>query len=116
MTPAGTVLFPCPKSSHCTPEIRALVDVHFNDDGFHLNLRAPDVELVDDAHQGLHDLRRRRNDQRVGRDVGPNRDAGIDIGAAAAAAAGLAAGGPPCAFAEAVACPLSFSAIFSASA
>jgi hypothetical protein len=47
-------------------------------------------------------------------DIRPDGHAGIDIGGAAAAAGAVA--GPPWALAEAVAWPLSLSAIFSASA
>ena len=65
-------------------EVGALVDVDFDDDGFDLDLRAADIELVDHAHQRLHDLGRRRDDQRIGGDIRPDGDAGIDIGRAAA--------------------------------
>ncbi len=94
MTPAGTVLLALSEQQPLHAEIGALVDVDFDDDGFNLDLRTADVELVDDRHQGLHDLGRRRNDQRVGRDIRPNGDAGIDIGAAAAGAAGTEPGRP----------------------
>ncbi len=83
MTPAGTVELALSEQQPLHAEIGTLVHVDFDDDGFNVDLRAADIELVDDRHQRLHDLGRRRNDQRVGGDVRPNGDTGIDIGGAA---------------------------------
>ena len=84
MTPAGTVLPPWPNEQPLHAEVRTLVDIDFDDDGLHFDLGTADVELVDDPHQGLHDLGRRRDDQRIGRHIGPDGDAGIEIGRAGA--------------------------------
>ena len=67
MMPAGYGAVALPEEQPLHAEVRALVDVDFDDDGFDLNLRAADIELVDHAHQGLHDFGRRGDDQRVGR-------------------------------------------------
>ena len=72
-------------------EIRALVDRDFDDQRLDLDLRAADIEFVDDRHQVLHDLRRRRHDERIGGHIRPNGHAGIDVGAAGAAPAGAPA-------------------------
>src|SRR6185312_8625096 len=60
-------------------QIRTLVDVHLDDEGLDLYLRAANVELVDHRHQRFHDLGGRRDDERIGCDVRPDGDAGIDI-------------------------------------
>jgi hypothetical protein len=85
-------------------DIGALVDVHFDDDGFDLDLRAADIELVDHRHQRLHDFRRRRDDERIGGTsaqmvtLASTFECRRRRGGARAVT-----GGPPCALAEAVA-------------